>query len=140
MWSEHSLLLPPRLLESQGCYQVFPCKGGWREAKADSLFLPLEKKKREKSILLLSLTNSVSPADQLPCVAVVSQVKSFMPLPLQFQATFTPFGLKFCHFKKICPFQKIPAASSCRCILPQGASRQVQPTLWGSCRGKLTSM
>lgn len=118
--------------------KCFHTKVGGGKQKQIVFFSLWKKKGKKIHSLLLSLTNSVSPADQLPCVAVVSQVKS--SLLLQFQATFTPFGLKCCHFKKICPFQKIPAASSCRCILPQGASRQVQPTLWGSCGGKRTSM
>lgn len=119
-------------------------------SKRRQSFSPSGKKNREKiHSLLSSLTNSVSPADQLPCVTVVSQVKSSMSLPLPFQTTLTPFGSKCCTLnRRFVHFWRSPQLAGqvplpaylCRCILLQGESRQVQPTLWGSCGGKWTSM
>lgn len=99
VWSKWFLILPPHLMESQACYQVFPCKGGWWETNGDNIFFSPcgKKKKSRKSVLCYHLWPTVSPTDQHPGVAVISWLKSSVKSQLlQLQITVTLLGLKCC--------------------------------------------
>lgn len=112
VWSKWFLLLPPHLTESQACYQVFPCKGGWWEANGDNLFFspPCGKKKIKKICSLLSsLTNSVTNWPTPWCGSnFLTEIISHVPAATAPNYTHAAW-LKMLHtWPKVCPFLKIP--------------------------------
>lgn len=114
VWSKCFLILPPRLMESQGCYRIFPCKRGrWKVKRETVLVLPLEKKKkkiRKIHSLLLSLSNSVTSWPAL--------CGSHFPSGIAYVLTATASNhthviwLKMLHIRqKVCLFLKIPTVN-----------------------------
>lgn len=111
VWSKCFLILPPRLVESQGCYRIFPCKGGRWKVKGDSSFSPLEKKKiRKIHSLLLSLSNSVTSWPALRGNHFWSEIAYILTATASNHAH--AIWLKILHtWQKVCPFLKIPTVN-----------------------------